>query len=60
MTSHLRARVGNVGVFDDEFVYFNLVQYFTANIFSIKEHKIYNRKYNNTLSGSELEIFHGT
>jgi hypothetical protein len=24
---------------------FNLVQYFTANIFSIKEHKIYNGKY---------------
>jgi hypothetical protein len=43
--SHLRARVGDVGVFDDEFVYFNLVQYFTANKFSIKEHKRYNRKY---------------
>jgi hypothetical protein len=24
---------------------FNLVQLFTANIFSVKEHKIYNRKY---------------
>jgi hypothetical protein len=24
---------------------FNLVQYFTANIFSIKEHKRYNGKY---------------
>jgi hypothetical protein len=26
-------------------VYFNLVQYFTANKFSIKEQKIYNGKY---------------
>jgi hypothetical protein len=34
---------------------FNLVQYFTANIFSIKEHKRYNGKYTHYIEIFPLE-----
>ena len=41
------------------FVDFNLVQYFTANIFSIKEHKRYNGKYTHYTKIFPLETQNG-